>query len=357
MDILIIGNGFDLAHGLETSYKQFLEFVNKVHAEDGTCYKECYERNLWMKHFLGRLYNRNDNIINKGNKWIDLETEIYNVIVNLKYHPITKPQVLSLCMVDSEFNLTDMRLRDPAWNEKLLKEGYIEPTHPHYIMYYFKDNQDLIDLLYLHLREFTKVFETYLLEEILTKEIEPFDFPLKNPYVLSFNYTDTFERLYKQDDSHLATKPKYVYVHGKVCTDEDCKLVLGTHSFVNIDPDNHQLNIPVEYNVFKKHNQRHKYNTIEPYQDFIRELSDTQQIIDPKIHIIGHSLAKTDHKILRHILKIRQDAIINVYFYDNKDEEERLINNITEILDEEDVMSRVRFIHLHNDERSILKRK
>lgn len=28
LDILIIGNGFDLAHGLKTSYKDFLDFAN-----------------------------------------------------------------------------------------------------------------------------------------------------------------------------------------------------------------------------------------------------------------------------------------------------------------------------------------
>ena len=27
MNILVIGNGFDLAHGLPTSYKEFLKFV------------------------------------------------------------------------------------------------------------------------------------------------------------------------------------------------------------------------------------------------------------------------------------------------------------------------------------------
>ena len=28
MNILVIGNGFDLAHGLETTYKDFLKFAN-----------------------------------------------------------------------------------------------------------------------------------------------------------------------------------------------------------------------------------------------------------------------------------------------------------------------------------------
>ena len=350
MDILIIGNGFDLAHELETSYKQFLDFVNKEHLKEESLYKECYLKNLWLKHFITRQNDMKDT-------WIDLETEIYDVIRHIKNHPIRKSQVLSFCMVDRHFSLMDLKFRDPVFREYLSKDGYIEPTHPHYIMYYFENNNDLIDLLYKQLRIFTKTFETYLLEVVLSKEIKPFDFALKNPVsVLSFNYTDTFERLYKHNYTNSAIKPRYVYVHGKVCNDEDCKLVLGTHSFDNVNADDHRLNIPVEFNVFKKHNQRHRYNTIELYQDFYRELTDPQRIIKPTFHIIGHSLDKTDHIILRHILKARKDAIINVYYHD-EEAQERLINNITKILDEEDVMSRVRFIHQHDDERSILKKK
>ena len=30
MNILIIGNGFDLAHGFPTRYKNFLNFINEV---------------------------------------------------------------------------------------------------------------------------------------------------------------------------------------------------------------------------------------------------------------------------------------------------------------------------------------
>ena len=31
MDILLIGNGFDLAHKLPTTYKDFLDFLEKIH--------------------------------------------------------------------------------------------------------------------------------------------------------------------------------------------------------------------------------------------------------------------------------------------------------------------------------------
>lgn len=349
MDILIIGNGFDLAHGMETSYKQFLEFVNKERLNGDSCYKECYQTNLWMKHFL-EIQNYT------GDNWINLESAIFDVIRHLKLYPVRKKQVLSLCMLDSHFNIMSMKLREPYLNETLLKEGYKNPNDPHYITYYFENNNDLINLLYRQLREFTKIFEKYLLEVVLSKKIKPFEFTLKNPVsILSFNYTDTFEKLYKQDITKSAIKPRYVYVHGRVCDNGKCRLVLGTHSFLNIDPDNHQLNIPVEYNVFKKHNQRHKYNTIEPYQELIQEITNLYKEICPTFHIVGHSLDKTDHNILKHILLANPKSVINIYYH-NEEAQERMINNITEIIGEEEVMSKVRFIHQHDDERSILKR-
>ena len=76
----------------------------------------------------------------------------------------------------------------------------------------------------------------------------------------------------------------------------------------------------------------------------------------PIFHFVGHSLDKTDHSILRHIFLARENAIINVYYH-NQEALERMINNITEIIGEEEVMAKVRFIHQHDDERSILKPK
>ena len=77
MDILVIGNGFDLAHGLKTSYKDFLEACHKMSLQEPiegkTDYKKLCDCNLWMKHFITRQKQL-------GNTWIDLENEIYTVI-------------------------------------------------------------------------------------------------------------------------------------------------------------------------------------------------------------------------------------------------------------------------------------
>ena len=70
-------------------------------------------------------------------------------------------------------------------------------------------------------------------------------------------------------------------------------------------------------------------------------------------HVIGHSLDKSDSVILKHIFLAHQDSIINIYYH-NEETQEKLINNITEIIGEEEVMSKVRFIYQHDPKRGIL---
>ena len=107
MNLLIIGNGFDLAHGLPTYYTDFLKFVNEANDYYNNFYLkkievpeedkknkdfliffialnqisdfetiiELYELssdNLWFKYF--------NNISNQANTWIDFESEILDLL-------------------------------------------------------------------------------------------------------------------------------------------------------------------------------------------------------------------------------------------------------------------------------------
>ncbi len=76
MDVLILGNGFDLAHGLKTRYKDFLDYYfqkEKAKNFDGAFIDSENLKNVWLYHFV----NKQNQL---GDKWIDLEEEIYNVI-------------------------------------------------------------------------------------------------------------------------------------------------------------------------------------------------------------------------------------------------------------------------------------
>lgn len=360
MDILIIGNGFDLAHGLKTSYKHFLDFCkeqNNKRIPMAVNYGTTFIDNIWLRHF----FLRQEEL---GNTWIDLEEEIFKVIgelsSNAKFHPITNPDfmfpaefVIKKDVIDFKFsNIAEFIM--PAYYDCQTDEcGYkeLETNDFSSIHYYVKDYEGLIRLIYDKLREFTKEFEKYLIENVCVKSqvVSDYKLSLKTSrlYVLSFNYTNTCESLYQYECNNLVRdlKIETTYVHGKVSSSDDSNLVLGTKSFSNKD-------IPLCFNVFKKHNQRHKYNTIEPYQELLKQIKFPGA--NPVFHIIGHSLDESDHKILKHILDADKNAIIKVYYHD-EESQERLINNITDIIGEEEVMTRVQLIDQHDEKRGLLR--
>ncbi len=369
MHILVLGNGFDVAHKLETRYKEFLDFCRTVDLEKSSYaneYIKCRDNNLWMKHFINK-----QNFLKEN--WIDLEEEIFNVIKAISSKQISliktpSPRMLTVQKGDANFDLQKIELRKPDFNEICEKEGYTPPNRKYITTYYIENITDLATLLYKQLRQFTKCFESYLINEILAKIDNNSKYRLslqdigveegcKDVFILSFNYTDTCERLYKEKFNTYCHIEKFtpIYVHGKVNNQErSCNLVLGTQSF-DSDLQDISKKIPIDFYKFQKHNQRHKYCTIESYQTLLKELKNTDNI-EPVFHVIGHSLDITDRKILRHIFLANENSIINVYYHDDE-AQERLINNITQIIDEENVMERVRLIDQHDEIHGILKEK
>ena len=363
MDILIIGNGFDIAHGLKTSYKDFLDFCverNSKRIVGLVNYGTTFIDNIWLKHFL----LRQDEL---GKTWIDLEEEMLTVIETLsnianiaRLQPVTNPNfkfpamfVIRKDVIDFKFSNIAEFIMPANYYYQTNNNGYTEVETPDFssIHYFVKDFDSLIRLIYDKLREFTKEFEKYLIENVCIKSqvVSDYKLSLKTSrlYVLSFNYTNTCESLYQYECNNLVRdlKIETTYVHGKVSYSNDSNLVLGTKSFSNKD-------IPLCFNVFKKHNQRHKYNTIEPYQELLRLIKLPNA--NPVFHIIGHSLDKTDHNILKHVFSANKDAMIKIYYHD-EESQERLINNITDIITEEEVMARVQFIYQHDEKRGMLK--
>ena len=363
MDILVIGNGFDLAHELKTTYKDFLLACQNDKLLDE--FKDFCQTNVWLKHFITRNANFKEEF---GETWIDLEKEIFKVIDHInkvifwtmdeRYSNCKSLKIFKRGFYFNFFNIGD-NLQDDRNHQDFGHQGYIitYQNSEDCKIIYFRNLKGFINFLYEQLRELTYAFEYYLDKIALSNLNSKPKYTLslqsgcKSLSILSFNYTDTCERLYRKD---FAIKP--YYVHGKInCSKNTCKLVLGTHSFDN-KPQNEKPRsaIPYEFNVFRKHNQRHKYGTIEAYQELLKELTDNRKIIKPIFHVIGHSLDETDKNILKHLFLINKNAIINIYYHD-EEAQERLINNITDIIGEEEVMMRVRLIYQHDENRGILK--
>lgn len=61
MNMLVLGNGFDLAHNLPTRYTNFLEYVIKqrdLGEVEHTRIYELIQKNIWIDYFV-RLYQMN----------------------------------------------------------------------------------------------------------------------------------------------------------------------------------------------------------------------------------------------------------------------------------------------------------
>ena len=366
MDILILGNGFDLAHGLKTTYMDFLNYCvekNSKRLKGMINYGTTFIDNIWLRHFITTCNNY-------GKNWIDLEEEIYRVILSLNktiknlsgrdvevIFPLTFSIQKDILNFDFNQIIDYLKTCNNRIETDEKKYTTVETNDFSHLYFYIDNYQGFINFIYDQLRAFVELFEKYLDETVMSEiDSEPkYQLSLlqeskpnimKFLYVLNFNYTDTLTRLYEQTmDSRQKKSIRNFYVHGKINSNN---MILGTQFY-----DNKNTVISPEFNVFRKHNQRHKYNTIEEYQNLLHIIKSPNDNTRRVFHVVGHSLDKSDAVILKHIFLAHQDSIINIYYH-NEETQEKLINNITEIIGEEEVMEKVRFIYQHDLERGIL---
>lgn len=372
-NILVLGNGFDLAHGLKTKYTDFLDWVkleynlykpdleDKYIIESGIkdksqiwenplCYKKevllldnvemqkeiwtCISENIWIDYFI------NNPMYHKEN-WIDFEFEICRIIKMIEESDEKKIYFI----LTSEMNL-DENIKN------------IKPFEINNIL-----ERDLDKLIVL-LNNYLLYIESNIVDKL---EIIPtISLLAKNiDFVLSFNYTHTFQKIYE------CRETKYHYIHGETKDYEISKnLVLGINEYLR-DKDKKS-----NYIYFKKYFQRIYKKTGNDYKRWlaapeyevdmgINELlsrSTGNNFINKfNIHIFGHSLDVTDGDIIKELL-LHENTHTTIYYHDEKAYRDQ-INNLVEILGQDvliDCVSRfnssINFVHSDkkNDESKML---
>jgi hypothetical protein len=166
LNIIVLGNGFDLAHGLPTRYTDFLKYCRdydgkrrpisggeEINAE----FKKEITDNIWLKYFLEITPNLEDD-----KTWIDFETEILNVIQN-----ICPAEWLA---AKSNFgaarrwkSLTRKEFEDSKYSVFIDYFSFADENEEETaaIDYEFEPPTIDIDGLYFKLRKFTRAFELY----------------------------------------------------------------------------------------------------------------------------------------------------------------------------------------------------
>ncbi len=386
MNILLIGNGFDLAHGLPTRYSDFLEFIeviNKFEEYNGKFMDvnawlakeaeklnskivsilkndfessnflkenhlyECTKENIWIKYF-------NDNKNNIGKNWIDFESEI-SVIIRIIEESLQRDCFTEKIFLDAK-KVKDFCKKTNRDSTNLLKlfKKLNEPNAAKTDSFIRKLNEDLDDLIIA-----LQIYLSHFVNKIKDVEDKNFVKNLNVDKVISFNYTDTYKRLY--DPSGCA---EYNYIHGKVSEDNyisKSDIVLGIEEYFNGEEQNRYL----EFVSFKKYYQRIRKNTDSKYYDWISDIQKEQEEYHKKLsfkekiklciwilkekfrdiehnlplpqlnkeqhnlYIIGHSLDVNDKDILRDL--ILNDNVTTTIYYYKKDYDKTICNLIKTI--------------------------
>lgn len=346
MKILIIGNGFDLAHYLPTQYSDFLDFV-KAFKEGSVDDYEVFIRdiknnnrplylkiagliksNVLLDYFLS-IYQERCKAGKNG--WIDFEGEVSNIIQRLD--EVKKD-------VESKYSISLRPIKIDRGSAKILEPfiTYISDnqTGEHCYAPQFFDHlagvilealNKTISLLEIYLHEYVEKIEChYRIKDLDSLGID---------HVFSFNYTDTYKKYY---DS--IGEAKYCFIHGKTkeISDGTCNLVLGIDEYLPQE----RINSDNEFVWFKKFYQRIYKETGSEYLDWIKHVENFNKrcgkakAASTEVYIYGHSLDVTDKDVLSKILLMENTT--TTIFYHNKDSMAKQISNLIKVIGEENLI-------------------
>lgn len=285
MTLHIVGNGFDLAHGIASSYADFKDYAWK-HGDQylmgllETCYPDA---NPWN----GELY-----------LWSDLERALGNPDFQAAF----------------EASTADIQLEDGH-------EGR-----------YIAQMEDAPEfLLGMMFDAFHRVFEDWVND--IDNNVDPIPnlshFGGGNNY-LSFNYTDTLEKVYGVPRNSIN------YIHGRRNSDDE--IIVGHHAVVNAT--DHLSDDPMVYeyqgydNIANEVNKQRKLTS-----DIIANNSEYWQSLGQvdKVMVYGHSLTDVDmdyfHEVAKHVKGVCEWHF-SIYYYDpisRKKAVEHIVSVINEL--------------------------
>ncbi len=335
--ILILGNGFDLAHGLPTCYSDFLKYCDSIHSKAGIEFVHSKEivlfkadkgiylniiKNIWFYYFRG-IYAKSKI---KGENWIDFESEISFIIsfLDKSFENLLKSYKELLNRIK--------KFQDENF-EKLKLDIFVNYLH-HPIFVSNVDETTIRDIrkkCFGDLEKLTKALEIYILEFVEKKNINGLDM-IKNinpDYIINFNYTHTYEKLY-------GNKENVFHIHGE-CGKKENNMVLGIDEYwAEEECDKH-----TNYAIFKKFVQRIRKKTGTTHIKWLNEINNIYQTKNEMsdIYVFGHSLDITDKDILKEFFT-SEATRIHIYCKDAETEGE-LIANVIKLMGEENLLQKV----------------
>ncbi len=314
--LVLIGNGFDLAHGLKTSYKDFLDWYMSV---------------AFNRFLNDRSYT--DLLIELKNKFTgytiinELKPTTFEEVLNQmtptnNYRSITHKSNFFLALLNSfkRGNWVDIE----RYYFKLLKNDFSSPNVNNKKEVITKLNSEF-DFLIIQLAKYIEtVNETInkLPDFRITSQSKLSDVfaeSNKNSRVkfLNFNYTETLFL------KHYAEEEDIIHIHGRVSDIHRNPIIFGYGD--ESDPDYQKIEDSGE-NMYLAHIKSFGYFRTNNYHQLLSYIDSAPYII----YIVGHSCGLSDRVLLNQIFEHKNCEKIEIFYYVRDDG----TDNFTEITQE-----------------------
>jgi len=260
--LYILGNGFDLWHGLPTSYREFYEFDNKPLDE-------------MENYYLFELHNHE--------LWHDFEN--------------------ALGAFDSD-NFYDY------YNEVNVSSDHFRPKH----VYGLED--ELTEQTDIHVTTIKETFISWVNQIDVSLAQKKMIFP-KNSQFITFNYTSTLQSIYEIEDSRV------FHIHGRAETYDD--LIFGHGENITEPPelDEDGESTRDMFSDARSASRYPLYALKKPVDDILKNNEEYFNQINniDKVVIIGHSLNTIDQPYFHRIAKCLPNARWKVCCFTEEDED------------------------------------
>jgi ribosomal protein L17 len=336
--LILVGNGFDLALGLKTSYNDFLFWYLKnllktsvIKNQENSKFKESTKyfyfqdqltTTYWSRKFKANelkvfiekydtlakvqelLKNKSHVIIEKNsllfkliydsslNSWVDIERTYYRILkTNLR-----REQEIEIEKLNNDFNFLKEQLEIYLTSLKI-------PS--------FENSKKSI----LFSEQF---FDGVSYEEMIDASPED-SIGRKDILLLNFNYTNSLQRLLKSVEDRYKPKINYTinHIHGKLNSNEE-KIIFGYGDEMDEKYEEIQN---LNDNLYLDNIKSFQYFRSPNYRKLLRFLNSNEY----QVCIYGHSCGLSDRVMLNEIFENENCKSIKVYYY--KDEND--FNNKT----------------------------
>lgn len=376
MNILVIGNGFDLAHGLPTRYIDFMNYLNVIHilhtfksvrgtfTTDTSPTTDTSLESIVDKNYIDYIIDNNsnisqvlrENILEKyHNEWAkDFPKELMNIFskdtskINSWYEyfcHLIKKNKLQDNWIDFEAEISKVIKKiennipkdviENTDKEERCKSKNQDATNSYPSIYeLMEENNNCFDsktqqnkfILHLEhdLSDFINALDYYVtfIDEINNLKCLSDIKNIKIDKIISFNYTDTYRRCYSKNMSD----ENIHFIHGKAnrtLGDSASKLVLGTNDTLSDQEKDSNISCV----KFKKYFQRIYKRTGNDYKRFLKEADEERSGETIRSYFFGHSLAATDGDVIRRVIEASDYVVI--FYHDDMQHREAITNLVT----------------------------